>query len=360
MLQRIILALLLIGGVMTARPASAQGGVAVRGVFSINPGARSIGLGGAFAAVADDATAAFANPAGLVQIGRPEISGELRGTLSSINESAPFYSAPEVSGLGFFSFVYPAQNWAVALYSHQLAIVDFAVTAPVTFPREFTVTSYAASGAYRFTEDLSLGLGLAYFNGDRKTGGAGTISDTDWGINAGLLWRPSRSWSLGGFYRQGPEFGVDDPPIGASLISSPKTGAASTLSFPTVFGVGAAFQPGRGAWTFAFEWDRVGEATEPDVDGVTVFGAGEDFHVGVEFAVLNWRPVVAIRVGIWRESSRNREIFTGAIRTTQVRTGQLTHRALGFGLAYKRFQFDLGFDLSDRPNVVSLSAVYSF
>ena len=43
-----------------------------------NPGARSLGLGGAFAALADDATAAFANPAGLVQLLRPEISAERR------------------------------------------------------------------------------------------------------------------------------------------------------------------------------------------------------------------------------------------------------------------------------------------
>jgi long-chain fatty acid transport protein len=39
-----------------------------------NPGARSLGLGGAFAALADDATAAFANPAGLVQLVSLEVS----------------------------------------------------------------------------------------------------------------------------------------------------------------------------------------------------------------------------------------------------------------------------------------------
>ena len=38
-----------------------------------NPGARSLGFGGAFVAIADDATAAWANPAGLVQLARPEL-----------------------------------------------------------------------------------------------------------------------------------------------------------------------------------------------------------------------------------------------------------------------------------------------
>src|SRR5436190_17051535 len=46
----------------------------------INPGAKSLALGGAFAGLADDATAAFANPAGLTQLGSAELSVELRNT----------------------------------------------------------------------------------------------------------------------------------------------------------------------------------------------------------------------------------------------------------------------------------------
>src|SRR6188474_318125 len=45
--------------------------------FSL-PGARSLALGGAFVAVADDATAAWSNPAGLLALRRPEISVEGR------------------------------------------------------------------------------------------------------------------------------------------------------------------------------------------------------------------------------------------------------------------------------------------
>ena len=43
--------------------------------FSL-PGARSLSLGGAFVAVADDATAAWGNPAGLTILTRPEVSAE--------------------------------------------------------------------------------------------------------------------------------------------------------------------------------------------------------------------------------------------------------------------------------------------
>src|SRR6476646_9891486 len=45
--------------------------------FSL-PGARSRAIGGAFVAIADDATAAYSNPAGLTQLFRPEVSIELR------------------------------------------------------------------------------------------------------------------------------------------------------------------------------------------------------------------------------------------------------------------------------------------
>ena len=42
------------------------------------PGARSLAMGGAFLGRADDATAAFANPAGLTNLFSPEISAEVR------------------------------------------------------------------------------------------------------------------------------------------------------------------------------------------------------------------------------------------------------------------------------------------
>lgn len=58
-----------------------------------NPGARSMALGGAFAALADDATAAFANPAGLVQLLEPEVSVEGRHT----SRQTPFVAGGRVT-----------------------------------------------------------------------------------------------------------------------------------------------------------------------------------------------------------------------------------------------------------------------
>ena len=45
--------------------------------FSL-PGARSRGMGGAFVAIADDASSVYSNPAGLTSLFRPEVSLEVR------------------------------------------------------------------------------------------------------------------------------------------------------------------------------------------------------------------------------------------------------------------------------------------
>jgi len=330
-----------------ALPCWSQDSSRIADTVFTNPGARSLGLGGAFAAIADDATAAFANPAGLVQIVRPEISAEIRATGSTGPINATYTIDGGVSGLGFFSFVFPTRNWAFALYSHQLGSLDFTFDGPIPQTREFTVRSYSGAAAFQVDDNLSFGAGLSYFDGDRSTGaGPAEISDADWGLNAGVLWSPSSAWNLAGFYRQGPGF---------------ESSAASTqLTFPDKYGLGVAFQPNAGALTIGFEWDQVGEAVDPLPDGYAVTEGGSEVHIGAEYAILKWKPVVAFRTGFWREPNRSRRLVIdpGAVETTT--TDALTHFAFGFGLAFKRFQIDAGADISDRTAVVSLSIVYSF
>ena len=62
----------------------------------VGSGARALGMGGAFIAVADDATAASWNPGGLVQLERPEISAVGEGFHRKENNS--FADFPEASG----------------------------------------------------------------------------------------------------------------------------------------------------------------------------------------------------------------------------------------------------------------------
>ena len=169
-----------------------------------NPGARSMGFGGAFAALADDATAAFANPAGLVQLVSPEISIEGRhwsystpyvsggriwgpptgigiDTTAGLRTST---SDEDLKGLSFLSFVYPKGRWSFAFYRHMVSNYEFEGTLNGLYSgpwpdtgsqrREFAyhktvdlqIVSYAAAVAYEVTERLSLGLALNYIDGD--------------------------------------------------------------------------------------------------------------------------------------------------------------------------------------------------
>lgn len=94
-----------------------------------NPGARSMGMGGAFLGLADDASAAESNPAGLTILRTPEVSIEGRNfeTIQRLNvsgvypdierESFSAYSDPVE--LSFASVVYPMGRGVIAAYYHQ-------------------------------------------------------------------------------------------------------------------------------------------------------------------------------------------------------------------------------------------------
>ncbi len=226
-----------------------------------------MGFGGAFAGLADDATAAFANPAGLVQLVDPEVSVEGRSWRYStpFTEGGRVFGEPtgigldtgaglrigeseeEVNGLSFLSFVYPKGRWSLAIYRHQPADFEFfgetqglhrgvpdgPPGARERFPdqrstTDFEITSHGLSVAYRVHDRLSLGLGIGHFEGQLSaTSGhyrppnisdpssylpetletltTMAIASTDRALNAGLLWEVSEQLQVGTFFREGPE-----------------------------------------------------------------------------------------------------------------------------------------------------------
>lgn len=262
-----LLALWLAPGVATA-----QGTTGFEISFS-NPGARAMGFGGAFIGLADDATAAFANPAGLVQLNEPEVSiegrtwsydtpftrgGRASGRPTSLGIDTTEglrigVSSEDASGLSFLSFVHPFERWSIAVYRHQLANFEsrfatnglFAAPAPgaiARFPDALSASlldhvSHGVSVAFRASETLALGAGISAVEGsvtiveetflpDDETPQAlfapnsylparsiGTTEiraeETDWTLLAGFLWRLSRRVSLGGVVREGPSFRTD-------------------------------------------------------------------------------------------------------------------------------------------------------
>src|SRR5687768_14043982 len=116
-----------------------------------NPGARSMGMGGAFLGLADDASAAEANPAGLTILRKTEISLEARnyrnsqtvavsGTFPDL-EYEEFSSFSRTAEVQFGSIVIPAGNFALAVYYHQP--INYANSAAVLrqFDRSGTVVT---------------------------------------------------------------------------------------------------------------------------------------------------------------------------------------------------------------------------
>jgi long-chain fatty acid transport protein len=261
---------------------SAQQAVVPLQLSFSDPGARSAGLGGAFVALADDATAAFANPAGLVQLLKPEISIEARNwshtipyTTNGRVEGDPSGRGLDVTaglakgeatydttGLSFLSLVLPVGDWSFALYRHQYADLEFTGETQGLFGggsdccqerwsdqqmhSKQDIVSWGVSAAYRFSDRFSVGLGLTYFDVsmdsltteylwdvDSETGFFGPtsflperlalteylfIDDEDWTFSGGFLWSPTSRWRIGGVYRQGFEVGLGNDIIAGVAV----------------------------------------------------------------------------------------------------------------------------------------------
>lgn len=162
----------------------------------VGAGARPAGMANAFVAIADDASAASWNPAGLVQLERPEVSivGEFWSTRDDFRSNVQ----PEIGGmhafddtsLNFLSFVYPIPRpmWgrnAVLSLSYQRRF-DFerqfdarlitAQGAPgglvlgqdtrLDFTQSGGLGALSASVAFELTKTLSLGATLNLFRSD--------------------------------------------------------------------------------------------------------------------------------------------------------------------------------------------------
>ena len=190
--------------IFQAHPAFAQTSLQIPLQFDfLNPGAKSKAMAGAFVGLADDATASFANPAGLILISRPEIffegrhfnvdslfleRGRLSGPLT--NEGTDTIRGPVFgktagsdTGVAFASGVYthPSLKWSVAGYRHELVRVDQRFFSNGVFyqaPEEFTghrdspqegiravsITGYGGTLAYRVGREVAVGAGLTVYS----------------------------------------------------------------------------------------------------------------------------------------------------------------------------------------------------
>jgi long-chain fatty acid transport protein len=266
-----------------------------------NPGARALGMGGAFVAVADDATAVVANPAGLVILQRPEISAEAKFTRYR-NKINAFTNTPEegdtnrvhsrvfedeVITPSFFSFVYPTERLVVAVFARELVNYesqfhtegtfftapngDFFRLFPVRSELEITALNFGLGAGINLEKQHPLlpniGASLEFsfgrirarlerFNIDAFFGEPTTLRRTETvdgtdigvGFNVGALWRPVKNLALGAVYRRGPRFDMTYEEVdifrdfGGNVIDTDTATAPLSLKIPDVIAAGVSYR----------------------------------------------------------------------------------------------------------------------
>jgi Outer membrane protein transport protein (OMPP1/FadL/TodX) len=261
-------------------------------------GARALGMGGAFLARADDATAASWNPAGLSYLRLPEVSFVYSGSrLDGLEVTAASRKDDRRHGHtpDFFAAAFPFELGRLS----GSAQVSFQRT--ISFEGERTINeTFFTNGQPTSTvpsvvtsaggfDVIALGTGVAvganvrigatvnrWFNGyhqtlDRDTVRGGfpghTTQEFDydfsaWNLNLGLMWSPVPELNLGLVYKSAFTADVQlnktrvdlTVPQSNNQASSRDTGPI-TLDFPAAVGLGASWRP-RSRLTLSADYTR--------------------------------------------------------------------------------------------------------
>ena len=370
-----------------------------------------MGMGGAFLGLSDDATAAYTNPAGLTILGSSEVAVEYRHTdfTTPFSSGGSFRTAPfDPSGLGrdeaesnndsvsFLSYTHAGDGWALAAYRHQplafdLAYVQAAIgvnnsagTSIGSLPTKQTrldteLVNYGISGAYRFSDSFSLGIGVVYSQWELESD---TVrvgrniqlqrgDDTDVTFNVGALWKLSDRWSLGAAYRRGGsfEYRAGNFDANGNTLIELDTG----FDIPHVFGLGLSYRPSDNL-ALALDVNRVSYSRLTDdyddiFSSATVLKSddGTEIRLGGEYVFTQFATPFSLRAGVWREPE-HALYATGPANDPAVDVDRALfrpgddemHYSVGLGWAFPRFQFDLAGDWSDQVNTYSASGVVRF
>ncbi len=252
-----------------------------RSSTTLGSGARAYGMGGAFLARADDATAASWNPAGLSYLRTPELSV----VFARLQQDREGVSVGRDSVTGYAPD-FAAMAWPIRLGdatgSVQLSFQRvFAYAGERIIDRGSTVLLTEGSGGFdvmavgtgvRVTRSLRIGATLNHwFNGYHlsrtRLFTRPALNEVDFGIsgwnaNFGLIWSPIESLNLGAVVKTPFTASVDlsrERTDGLSRADTLTVNSASSsvveLNFPRAYGVGASYRP-QSNLTFALDYTR--------------------------------------------------------------------------------------------------------
>ena len=268
----------------------------------VGSGARSLGMGSAFIAVADDATAASWNPGGLIQLETPEISSV--GAFFHRIEDNDFGTNPEASGretvteanLNFLSGAYPFtlfdRNMIVSLnYQRRFDLTrewnfplvqssaGLSVNQDVDYDQSGNLSALGLAYGIQLTPDFSFGftlnfwqnwVGMNQWKQTTRQQGAGTYMGNQFffesksqdrysfrgfntNANLGILWNITPEFTLGAVVRTPFTADIKRKSTFNSSIRFPAApGSDSTtsisssenveLDFPLSYGMGLAYR----------------------------------------------------------------------------------------------------------------------
>lgn len=258
----------------------------------------------------------------------------------------------------------------------------------------------------------------AVFSPDRSGGTRLQFGeDQDVGGIVGILWHtPADRWSVGLVYRQGPEFefglgawgrefnpttGTFEPAEPCGQFAAPPQVPCGTLTpdglrqgdfrVPDVYSFGVSYRP-VDRWAISFEYDRItysdlqptanvlaiAQPPEVTLDEFEI-DDGDEYHLGVERVLALGRSNLYLRAGAWHDPAHQLEyvdrpplsttVVNGVVKPTNDKVrlearfpggDDELHWTGGVGLSWERFQLDAAFDLSDRSDIGSVSAIFRF
>ncbi|MDD2365116.1 MAG: outer membrane protein transport protein [Desulfuromonadaceae bacterium] len=366
---------------------------------SLNPvgsGARATGMGGAFIAVADDATAASWNPAGLINLETPEVSAVF--SYSSRGQSYNSTAYPELTGkthsvdtsdLNYVSAAYPFQllnrNMIVTLNYQRLYDMNKKISyANYNYGGLFTngVYNYKQSGhlgtispaiAIQVLPNLYVGATVNIwdnFAGTNSWTGHGSYSGTA-DLGGGVLIPQSRNWTqkfdfsainynfglmynvnkftIGVVGKTPFEADVDLEETTSDINSVPQTVGPTKekmkMGMPASYGVGISYRYSDSLtvaadlyhtqWSDFYITDTAGNEFNPLTTLPIVQGKPKDttqVRVGGEYLFIGDKMTVPVRAGVFYDPEPG---FT--------KVDSYYGFSLGSGVAYDKYAFDVSY-----------------
>jgi long-subunit fatty acid transport protein len=361
----------------------------------VGSGARALGMGGAFIAVADDATAASWNPGGLVQLERPEVS--VVGEASHLREKNSSGNHPEVSGrqsvsgagLNYLSATYPftlfSHNMVVSLsYQHlydfsrqwNLNILNKDLQVAYDYDANGGLYAYGISYSVQVIPELSFGFTLNLWQDGIYRNGWETVmatpirfslwtanlvqkdrySFTGFNANLGMLWNVTDKLTMGAVFKTpftadlehkrtiGLQMFLNEPWQAISSSEESKT-TSESLDMPMSYGIGLAYRLSdrltlsadlnRTEWQDFVLTDATGRRISPITNKVpksSDIDPTMQFHLGAEYLLIQPKYTVPLRAGFFYDPA-----------PAQGSPDDYYGFSLGTGIGVGRFIFDVAY-----------------